>query len=329
MMTIKQIYELAIRLGVQNDLRGTATVRRKLRWEKEKYGKMPAERKKEYDRENLTNPFADTRVFAKNSNKPVKRMLAGIDIETQELLLARELSKEKPIDLILSHHPLGPALAGLHEVMHLQAELMAQYGVPINVAESLMHIRIDEVSRSTDPLNHSRVLDAADLLGFPLMCTHTATDNIVANFLRKLIQKNKRKIEFVKDIIKILKEVPEYKKAMELKAGPVLYVGSEDRFAGKIALTEVTGGTAGSKEIYERLSQAGIGTIIGMHMKEEYKQEVEKHHINVIIAGHISSDSIGMNFFLDELEKKGVEVIPCSGLIRVKRFKARKKATAV
>ena len=36
-------------------------------------------------------------------------------------------------------------------------------------------------------------------------------------------------------------------------------------------------------------------------------------------AGHMSSDSLGMNLYLDELEKKGAEVIPCSGLIRVSR----------
>ena len=33
------------------------------------------------------------------------------------------------------------------------------------------------------------------------------------------------------------------------------------------------------------------------------------------------SDSIGSNLFLDELEKRGVQVIPASGLIRIKRRK--------
>jgi len=39
----------------------------------------------------------------------------------------------------------------------------------------------------------------------------------------------------------------------------------------------------------------------------------------VVIAGHISSDSLGVNQFLDELEKRSIEIIPCSGLIRVSR----------
>ncbi|PJB18902.1 NGG1p interacting factor NIF3, partial [Candidatus Falkowbacteria bacterium CG_4_9_14_3_um_filter_36_9] len=53
---------------------------------------------------------------------------------------------------------------------------------------------------------------------------------------------------------------------------------------------------------------------------EEHRKEAEKNHINVVIAGHMASDSLGMNLFLDELEKKGITVVPCSGLIRVKRF---------
>ncbi len=86
-----------------------------------------------------------------------------------------------------------------------------------------------------------------------------------------------------------------------------------------------TGGTESAKEVYERLSTAGVGTIIGMHMAEEHKKEAEKYHINVVIAGHIASDSLGLNLFLDELEKKGIEIISCSGLIRVSRVKKDKK----
>jgi hypothetical protein len=56
-----------------------------------------------------------------------------------------------------------------------------------------------------------------------------------------------------------------------------------------------------------------------MHLSEEGKKEAEAANVNVVIAGHISSDSLGMNLFLDELEKQGIEIIPCSGLIRVSR----------
>jgi len=58
-----------------------------------------------------------------------------------------------------------------------------------------------------------------------------------------------------------------------------------------------------------------------MHVPEDAVLELRKLHINIIDCGHMAADSIGANIYLDELEKKGVEVIPCSGLIRVKRSK--------
>ena len=48
----------------------------------------------------------------------------------------------------------------------------------------------------------------------------------------------------------------------------------------------------------------------------------------VVVAGHISSDSIGINLFLDQLEKKGVKAFTVSGVERVSRLKKpAKKST--
>jgi hypothetical protein len=69
------------------------------------------------------------------------------------------------------------------------------------------------------------------------------------------------------------------------------------------------------------MANAGVGTILAMHQSEKHREAAEKANINVVIAGHISSDSIGVNLFLDELEKKGIKIIPCSGLIRYSRVK--------
>ncbi|MDD5043692.1 MAG: NGG1p interacting factor NIF3 [Patescibacteria group bacterium] len=323
-MTIKQIYDLAIKMGIKNDLRGERAVAKRLKKLNEKYAKLSGEEKADFDKESLVNPYADSRVYCGHPAKPVKRILAGIDIDTGELMLAKELSKIKPIDLVISHHPLGCGLAGLSEVMDLQAEVYAMYGVPIHIAESLIKPRIAEVSRSVSGSNHNKTVDAAKLLGLSLMSLHTAADNLVANFLKKYVEKNKSKIEIVGDLVKLLKEIPEYQEACKIKAGPSIFAGSKEKRTGKIALTEITGGTSGSKDVYEKLSNAGIGTIVGMHMQEQWKNEAEKAHLSVVIAGHMSSDSLGMNLFLDELEKRGIEVLTCSGLIRISRNKKRK-----
>lgn len=324
-MTIKEIYDLAVKLGIQNDLRGATVVNRRLKKLNEKYQKLSGVDKKEFDKESLTNPYADSRLYYGNPNKQVKRILTGIDIATGEVLLANELSKKKPIDLIISHHPIGSGLAGLHEVMELQAEIFEMYGVPIHIAEGLTQLRMSEVSRSVSGSNYNKSVDAAKLLDFPIMSTHTIADNMVATFLKKYLNKKKKQIETVDDLMQVLKEIPEYAEAIKVKAGPIIFTGSKERKTGKIALTEITGGTSGSKDVYEKLSNAGVGTIVGMHMHEQWKKEAEKAHMNVVIAGHMSSDSIGMNLFLDELEKRGVEIVPCSGLIRISRNKKKKK----
>jgi len=323
MMTTKQIYQLAIELGTKNDLRGQSVVKNILARTKEKYQKLSAEQKNEFDDERLVNPFADTRFFGQ-AEKKVKRVLAGIDIETAEVILADKLSQSKPIDLVIAHHPIGPALAGLDEVMDLQVEVLSGYGVPINIAESLTQIRMSEVSRGISPINHTQAIDAAKLLGLDLMCVHTPADNMVANYLNQAIKKAGRQLVYLEDLLRFLKKLPEYQTAIGLKAGPRLFTGKPDRYLGKIAITEITGGTSGHKEIYQHMANAGIGTIVAMHMKEEHREEAEKAHLNIVIAGHMASDSIGMNLFLDELVKRGIEVIPCSGLIRYSRISRRK-----
>lgn len=315
-MRTKEIYDLAVSLGKKSDLRGLGGVKKYLERASKQYDSLDKEAKKEFDKEKLENPYSDTRILVDNKKKQIKKVLVGIDIGGAEVLLAKELGD---IDLLISHHPDGMGLADLHSVMDLQAQVLANYGVPINIAESVMRPRISEVSRGVSPANHNRTRDMASILKFDYMCTHTIADNLGANFIVKLI--DKKKPEYVSDLVKLIKEVPEYTEAMKHKAGPSIFVGNPENSCGKIAVTEFTGGTSGAKEIFEKMAQAGIGTIVGMHMHEEHRKEAEKYHINVVIAGHYSSDSLGMNLFLDELEKKGVGVIPCAGLIRVKRKK--------
>ncbi len=323
-MTISEIYELAIKLGTEADPRGKDGVKKYLARQKKQYEELPAKRKEDFDLESLKNPYSDTRVLFGDLKKTVKKVMAGIDFDAGEVVLADRLNeKGENIDLLIAHHPAGGALSSLHEVMDLQVDLMASYGVPVNVAEGVLADRIGEVRRKIGPANHYRSVDAARLLGMPFMCIHTVWDNMGWRFMADIFEKKDH--ETVGDVLDILRSIPEYKQAIKFKAGPSLYTGSEKNRAGKVAVAEFTGGTEGAKEIYEKLSQAGVGTIISMHTSEEHREEAKKHHINLIIAGHMVSDSIGANLFLDELEKRGVIIVPASGLIRISRSKKSSK----
>lgn len=313
-MNLQQIYKLAIELGIKNDLRPKKDIEKKMLRIRKEYQKLNKKEKHLFDKERLTNPYMDSTIHF-DSGKKIKKIMVGIDIDAGELLIAKELE----VDAVIAHHPVGKGLSYLDDVMELQADVLAQYGIPINIAEGLMKVRIGEVSRSINSANHFKASMAAKNLGINFMNVHTPADNLVATFLKKIIEK--KKPEYVEDVLTLLKEIPEYKNAAKQKLGPILFAGDKNNQTGKIAITEITGGTEGSPKIYEKMANAGIGTIIAMHQSEKHRKAAEKAHINVVIAGHISSDSIGMNLFLDQLEKKGVKIIPCSGLSRYSRIK--------
>ena len=314
-MNIQQIFDLGIKLGTEADPRGKAGVKRWLELQKKRYEKLTKEEKDSFDPERLTNPYADSRIHFAKPKKEVKTALAGIDVEVGEIALVKALNKN--IDLIINHHPIGKSLVDLGNVMQMMADLMETYGVPINVAEGVMREKLQAVTRRVAPENHFQIIDAAKMADIQILNMHTPCDNMVWQFLEKLM--TQKKPETLAEILEVIKEVPEYTIAALEGAGPMIFAGSPENRAGRIAAFDITGGTSGAKEIYPELVKAGVGTVIGMHINEENREEAVKNHLNIVIAGHMSSDSLGMNLYLDELEKKGIEIIPISGLIRIKR----------
>jgi hypothetical protein len=223
-MKIQEIYKLAIKKAIEADFRGKEGIKKLLKRRKREYEGLSEKEKEEFDKESLTNPFSDSRILNIAEDKVIKKVLVGIDIEPAELLLTKEI---KGVDLVISHHPLGKALATLHEVMELQCDVLAQYGVSINIAEKLMKERISEVARGLNRINHQRTVDFAKILGINLMCLHTVCDNLAAKFLKEKIEKEKP--ERLKDLIELLKAIPEYKVALEFGAGPKIFVGDKQK----------------------------------------------------------------------------------------------------
>jgi len=318
-MKLGEIYRKAIYLGMKNDPRSEEGARKDLERAQKEFEELKEDQKKEFDRERLDNPYADTRLLYGEKEREVKRALVGIDMEVGEVLLAERLGeKGRKVDLLLSHHPEGRALASLYEVMGMQADILHKYGVPIAVAEGILEGRIKEVQRRLMPSNHTRSVDVAALLDIPFLCVHTPADNMVTTYLQKILDEEKPFL--VKDVLDLLKEIPEYQEGIRNHNGPNLQLGSEKRRAGKI-FVDMTGGTGGSKEAFEKIARTDVGTIVGMHIGEDHRTEAEKNHLNVIIAGHIPSDTLGINLFLDEVEREGkLDIIACSGFRRVSRL---------
>lgn len=317
-MRLSEFFKKAISIGLENDPRGKDFVLKTLEKKRQEYENLKPKEKETFDLESLENPYSDSRILNGTGEEEIKTVLVGIDIEVGEILLAESLkNKGLSVDLVISHHPEGKAYANLYSVMYMQADILHRYGVPINIAEDLMEGRIKEVERKLMPVNHTRAVDAARLLNMPFLCLHTPADNMVASYLQKTF--DDKKPYTVDEIIDILLELPEYKEAEKTGAGPKILIGSKNRKAGKI-FVDMTGGTEGSKEIFQSLTFSGINTIVGMHLSEEHRKEAEKNHINVVIAGHIASDNLGLNLLLDKvISNNEIKVLECSGFRRFVR----------
>jgi len=317
-MKLKDLYKKAIQIGIENDPRGKDEVLKELEKRKKEYESLPEKKKEFFDVESLENPYSDSRILFGTGEEEIKTIIAGIDMEVGEVVLAHSLrTNGNKIDLILAHHPEGGAYARLFAVMHMQADILGRFGVPINIAESLLEGRIKEVERRLMPVNHTRAVDAARLLDIPFMCLHTPADNMVATYLQKLF--DEKKPYTLDDVIELLLEIPEYREAEKNNAGPKILIGSKERKAGKI-FVDMTGGTEGSKDIFQSMALSGINTVVAMHLSEEHRKEAEKNHINVVIAGHIASDTLGLNLLLDKItEGENIKILECSGFRRFSR----------
>jgi putative NIF3 family GTP cyclohydrolase 1 type 2 len=267
----------------------------------------------------LIKSYPDSAVLYGSRGTQIRKILVGIDIEVAELLLADRIRKMSGLDLVIAHHPEGRAYARLPEVMRVQIDLLTNMGVDKGTAQDLLEERMREVERRILPQNHTRPVDAARLLDLPFMCIHTPADNHVFWYLRKLLKKEKPRI--VQDIIDLLLEEPEYQKAKGDSCGPRITSGSPKRSVGKV-LIEMTGGTSGPRNVFANLYKAGVRTLVSMHMDEEHFKKVKDANLNVVIAGHISSDTLGLNLLLDRLEKEETfQITNCSGFTRFRRGK--------
>jgi len=318
-MKLRKLYEAAIAHGKSVDPRGEDKVQRVLDKARKEYEELSVDEKQRFDVERLTNPYADSRILHGADDVEVSHVLVGIDMEVGEVLLADRLrEKGHRVDLVWAHHPEGAALANLGDVMAMQADILHSFGVPINIAEGILEPRIKEVQRKVLPTNHMRAVDAAELLDIPMMCTHTPADNCVATYLQNLFDQEKP--ETVDDVLGLLRAIPEYAEAEKHGMALKIFAGKKDRSAGRVYV-DMTGGTSGAEQTFEKLaSRSDVGTMVAMHLPEKHREEAEKQHINVVIAGHMASDSLGMNLLLDGVERLTNEKLAVTGCSGFKRY---------
>lgn len=250
----------------------------------------------------------DSGVFVEGEN--IKKVAFGVDVESAEVLLAKDLG----VDCVITHHPEGQALVDLHKVMDNQIDRMVEAGVPINKAQKVLSERKEQVDRNLHVSNYNRAITAARLLNLPFIGIHSPADICAQNKVQSLLDKelaDKPKAK-LKDVVEALKLIPEYTKTA---AGPKIRVGSEESYAGKVFVT-FAGGTGGGAKVMKTYFEAGIGTIVCMHVPDDVIKAVKEQNIgNIVVAGHMASDSVGINEIISAFESEGIEVLRFSGVI--------------
>ncbi len=243
----------------------------------------------------------DSAIYVSGDN--IRKIFFGIDAGVPELLLAKQLG----YDAVIAHHPQGgTATINFHQVFKRHIQQMVVAGVPMEEAVEAVKKRLKGLEVEAHTRNYGHAVDAARLLKIPYMNIHTPLDEVGRKIMTERINNRIRKNSTVQDVISALEELPEFKNAVtEIK----IRLGKAENPAGKVVVSHGAG-TNGGYEIAKTYFKYGVGTVVYIHIRlgdlEKLKAEERG---NLIVTGHIASDSVGINPLIHELEKRNVSVI--------------------
>jgi len=242
----------------------------------------------------------DSAIYVNGKN--IKKALFCIDASVPELLLAKQFG----YDAVIAHHPIGgTATINFFQVFKRHIKQMVDAGIPEVEAENAIKKKLEELELETHTRNYAHAVDAARLLKMPFMNIHTPLDEVGRRIMSEKINGRIRKDSTVKDVVHALEELPEFKRAVtEIK----IRLGKPENRAGKVVVSHGAG-TNGGYEVAKTYFSHGIGTVIYIHIGAGDLAKLKNDGAgNLIVTGHIASDSVGINPFIHKLEEKDIRV---------------------
>lgn len=250
---------------------------------------------------------ADSQTYVPGED--LETALVGIDLESPEIQLAHN----EGYDLVLAHHPAGgDARVYFGPVLDKQVEFMTAHGVPEDRAEEAVESLRSRMDHAGHSANYRHDPSIAEHLDQPYMNVHLAPDELGRRRFQSVADELPADAS-VGEFVDELSEIPELDDAI---TDVELRVGDVDNDLGKVAIHHAAG-TNGGSEVASAYFDAGVDTVLYIHvgpgdtatLREEYA-ESEK---NLVVTGHIASDAIGMNEFVDALEEAGLDCDCISG----------------
>ncbi|MBA7480850.1 hypothetical protein ES707_16313 [subsurface metagenome] len=254
---------------------------------------------------------ADSQIFVRGND--IKRILFGVDVDAAGILIAKQLN----FNAVIAHHPPGneAQIYGMPKVMLRHIDQMKSVGISEKNAKKALEVIRGKISRQRNVINYDRVTSVAKLLEIPFLNIHTPVDAITKKYFDDYIDSflSSNKSANVSDLIKSLNEIDEISKGL---TKPALRIGDDESPVGKFFVA-ISAGTSGGAAVAKAYFKAGINTLLYMHLGEGDYKKLKKERVkgNLIVTGHMPSDSIGINIYLNELEKRGIFVQRFSGVI--------------
>jgi len=315
-LTLRELYEFAIKRGMELDPRGPEELKAWMAKLAEEYEGLSGRERELFDTERLENPFGDTRIIGGDPDTEITRVVLGIDIDAGEILLAEALRQRgERVDAVIAHHTsgVGHAMASAEDTMWVQVDMMAKLGVPRSRAEGL--VREDMKGRPRG--SNYRIPQVAEALGIPLMTIHTPCDLHVYQHTHELLAE--RRPETVGDLVELVGEWPEVQWLMERGTGPEIAAGDARNHLGKVH-AQFTGGWNPSPACMEAMCQVGVETFLLMASSAALEEVAAKYRASIVVAPHYPADNVGINLFLDHVCKVSpVEVVDASNFVRIER----------
>lgn len=240
----------------------------------------------------------------------IRRLLAGIDLRGPELALAKSLG----YDAVLTHHPVGRATLDFHRVLWRHVDQMKAAGVPEAVARGA----VAETAASRRVLdsmsNYDHDPSIARLLDVPYLNIHTPLDEIGRRRMAEVAQTLSPEDPVSALVARLRASFFEFRTAA---TAIEVAVGKDAQRLGRVVVSHAAG-TNGGYAVGKAYFENGVDTLVYIHCRPDEARRLDAEFggtKSLVVTGHIASDSVGINPYLDRLRHEGVDVTAVSGIL--------------
>lgn len=244
-----------------------------------------------------------------NPGNGIEKVLFGIDIGTSELHTAKQMG----FDAVIAHHPpMTPAIPAWRVYMR-HVDLMVNAGVPEAAARAAVVPRAESMAAGFQSANHDHFPSIARLIGIPFMNIHCPLDELGRRIMQEIVDHClvENPNSTLQDVVDALNALPEFQQAYTKIE---VAVGNPEARAGRVVVAHgalTNGGYAVANTYFEH----GVPTVLYIHVPHPDLLKLRAENKGqLIISGHISSDLVGINPFVQRMQQAGLDVTTISGV---------------